>query len=165
VRLLFDIQIVLSALIGSALLGAVARGLIADPVSKIIPTLLMLGASTGAIADWVLIYRYSDADVYADPASVSRVKDKSAMWTVSDSPKDKDFLGALYRSVRTQMEYDCARMTTLHVKSIYYKGQMGQGEPSGTVPPAGGYFLGFQVIPLLPDTPDEVAWKIACGRQ
>ena len=113
----------------------------------------------------VLIYRYSDADVYADPASVSRVKDKSALWTVTDSRKDKDFMGAMYRSVRAQMEYDCARMTSLHVKSVYYKGQMGQGELSGTVPPAGGYFLGFPPLPLQPETPDEVAWKIACGRQ
>jgi hypothetical protein len=165
VRLLLDAQIVLWALIGSALLGAVARGLIADLANKIIPTLLMLAVSTGAIADWVLIYRYSDADVYADTASVSRVKEKSALWTVTDSRKDKDFLGTMYRSVRTQMEYDCARMTSLHVESRYYKGQMGQGEPSGTVPPAGGYFLGFSALPLQPDTPDEVAWKIACRRQ
>jgi hypothetical protein len=134
-------------------------------MKKIIPSLLIFSLSTCATADWVLIYRYSDADVYADPASVSRVKDKTAMWTVSDSRKDKDFLGTLYRSVRTQMEYDCARMTSLHVKSMYYKGQMGQGELGGTVPPAGGYFLGFQALPLQPDTPDEVAWKIACGGQ
>lgn len=134
-------------------------------MNNIIPLLLMTTFSTCAIADWVLIYRYSDADVYADPASVSRVKDKSALWTVIDSRKDKDFMGTMYRSVRTQMEYDCARMTSVHVKSMYYKGQMGQGELSGTVPPAGGYFLGFPPLPLQSETPDEVAWKIACGRQ
>lgn len=132
---------------------------------KIILSLLMAMVSMGAFAEWVMIFRYSDADVYADPASVSRVKDKSAMWSVSDSKKDGDFLGVRYRSVRTQMEYDCARMTSMHVKSMYYKGQMGQGELSGTVPPAGGYFLGFSALPLQPDTPDEIAWKIACGRQ
>jgi hypothetical protein len=132
---------------------------------KIILSLLMAMVSMGAFAEWVMIFRYSDADVYADPASVSRVKDKSAMWSVSDSKKDGDFLGVRYRSVKTLMEYDCARKTSLHVKSMYYKGQMGQGELSGTVPPAGGYFLGFSALPLLLDTPDEVAWKIACGRQ
>ena len=133
-------------------------------MKKIGPSLLLLAVSTCAIADWILIHRYSDADVYADPASVSRVKDKSALWTVTDSRKDKDFLGTMYRSVRTQVEYDCARKTSLHVKSMYYKGQMGQGELNGTVPPTGGYFLGFSALPLLRDTPDEVAWKIACGR-
>lgn len=132
---------------------------------KIILSLLMATVSMGAFAEWVLIFRYSDADVYADPASVSRVKDKSALWIVTDSRKDKDFLGTMYRSVRTQVEYDCARKTSLHVKSMYYKGQMGQGELSGTVPPAGGYFLGFSPLPLQPDTPDAVAWKIACGRR
>lgn len=134
-------------------------------MNKIILLLLMAMVSMYATADWVLIFRYSDADVYVDPASVSRVKDKPSMWNVTDSKKDGDFLGARYRSIRTLMEYDCARMTSLHVKSMYYKGQMGQGELSGTVPPAGGYFLGFSALPVLRDTPDEIAWKIACGRQ
>ena len=86
-------------------------------MNKIVLSLLMATVSTCAIADLMLIFRYSDADVHADPSTISRVKDKSAMWTVSDSRKDKDFLGAMYRSVRTRMEYDCARMTSLHVKS------------------------------------------------
>jgi hypothetical protein len=133
-------------------------------MNKIIPALLMATVSTCAIADLVLIFRYSDAAVYADSSTVSRVKDKVTMWSVTDSRKDKDFLGTMYRSVRTQMEYDCARMTSLHLKSMYYKGQMGQGELSGTVPPAGGYYLGFSALPLQPDTPEEVAWKIACAR-
>jgi len=132
---------------------------------KIILSLLMTSASMYATADWILIFRYSDADVYADISTVSRDKDKSSMWNVTDSKKDSDFLGIKYRSVKALMEYDCARMTSLHVKSIYYKGQMGQGELVGMVPPAGGYFLGFSVLPLLFDTPDQVAWKIACGRQ
>lgn len=133
-------------------------------MNKIILSLLMAMVSTCAIADLVLIFRYSDAAVYADSSTVSRVKDKVTMWSVTDSRKDKDFLGTMYRSVRTQMEYDCARMTSLHLKSMYYKGQMGQGELSGTVPPAGGYYLGFSALPLQPDTPEEVAWKIACAR-
>lgn len=134
-------------------------------MNRIILSLLMATLSTCACAEWVLIFRYSDADVYADPVSVSSVKDKATMWNVSDSKKDGDFLGSRYRSVKTLMEYDCARMTSLHVKSMYYKGQMGRGELIGTLPPAGGYFLGFSALPLLAETPDEIAWKIACGRQ
>lgn len=134
-------------------------------MNKIILSLLMTSVSMYAMADWVLIFRYSDADVYADLSTVSRDKDKSSMWNVTDSKKDSDFLGARYRSFKTLVEYDCVRMTSLVVKSMYYKGQMGQGEVSGTSPPAGGYFLGYSALPLLSDTPDEVAWKMACGRQ
>jgi hypothetical protein len=134
-------------------------------MKKMILRLLAAVLGTPAMADWVLIFKYSDTDVYADPASVSRVKDKATMWSLTDSRMDKDFLGVKYRSTMTLVEYDCARTTALDVKLMYYKGQMGQGELSGTSPPAGGYFLGYSPLPLQPDTPAEVAWKMACGRQ
>lgn len=127
--------------------------------------LLLSVMSACAHADWLLIFKYSDSDVYADPSSIEKVKDKATMWNVTDSRKDGDFMGTRYRSYKTLVEYDCAQMTSLTVKWLYYKGQMGQGELSGTVPPAGGYFLGYSPLPLRSDTPDEVAWKIACGRQ
>jgi hypothetical protein len=132
---------------------------------KMILSLLAAVLSTCAMADWVLIFKYSDADVYVNPASVERVKDKSTMWHLTDSRTDKDFLGVKYRSSTMLVEYDCARVTSREVKLMYYGGQMGQGEPSGTSPPAGGYFLGYPALPLRPDTPAEVAWKMACGRQ
>jgi hypothetical protein len=134
-------------------------------MKKMILSLLLAALSTHAMADWVLIFKYSDTDVYADPSTINRVKDKVTMWSVTDSRIDKDFLGVRYRSSVTAVEYDCTRMTALDVKSTYYKGQMGQGELSGTSPPAGGYFLGYPALPLQPDTPAEIAWKMACGRQ
>ncbi len=127
--------------------------------------LLLAAVSPCAMADWVLIFRYSDAAVYADPATVERVRDKATMWSVTDSRMDKDFLGVKYRSSMMLVEYDCARLTSREVKLMYYGGQMGRGEPSGTSPPAGGYFLGYPALPLQPDTPAQVAWEIACGRQ
>jgi hypothetical protein len=133
-------------------------------MKKVILSLLMATICTHAMADWVLIFKYSDADVYADPATVSRVKDKATMWNVTDSRIDGDFMGARYRSYKMLVEYDCTRMTALDVKSMYYKEQMGQGDLSGTVPPAGGYYLGYSPLPLQPDTPAQVAWKMACGR-
>jgi hypothetical protein len=134
-------------------------------MKPMILSLLMTALSTCAAADWVLIFRYSDADVYANPSTIDRVKDKSTMWNLTDSRKDKDFLGVRYRSSMTLFEYDCAQMTSREVKLMYYGGQMGQGELSGTSPPAGGYFLGYPALPLQPDTPAELAWKMACGRQ
>jgi hypothetical protein len=134
-------------------------------MKKTILPLLAAAVSTCAMADWVLIFKYSDADVYANPASVERVKDTSTMWNLTDSRKDKDFLGVKYRSSMMLVEYDCARMTAREVKLMYYGGQMGQGELSGTSPPAGGYFLGYPALPLQPGTPAELAWKMACRRQ
>lgn len=114
-------------------------------MKKIILSMLMTSTSMSATADWVLIFRYSDADVYADISTVSRDKDKSSMWNVTDSKKDSDFLGVRYRSVKALMESDCARMTSLHVKSIYYKGQMGQGELVGMVRESQGRSQGPEI--------------------
>ena len=41
-------------------------------MKKVIQPLLVVALSTPAMADWVLIFNYSDADVYANPASVER---------------------------------------------------------------------------------------------
>lgn len=62
-------------------------------MKKMILSLLMATICPHAMADWVLIYKYSDADVYADPATVSRTKDKATMWNVTDSKIDGDFMG------------------------------------------------------------------------
>lgn len=51
----------------------------------------MTSTSMSATADWVLIFRYSDADVYADSSTVSRDKDKSPMWNEIDSKKAGTF--------------------------------------------------------------------------
>jgi hypothetical protein len=133
-------------------------------MKNMILPLLLAAISTCAMADWLLIYKYSDADIYASPSTVERTRDKATMWNLSDSRKASDFLGSSYRSFATLVEYDCVRMTSLAVKWIYYKGQMGQGELSGTFPPI-GHYPGYSPLPLLSDTPDGVAWKIACGKQ
>ena len=39
-------------------------------MKKVILPLLLVALGTHAMADWVLIFKYSDADVYANPASV-----------------------------------------------------------------------------------------------
>jgi hypothetical protein len=75
---------------------------------------------------------------------------------------DKEALGSRYRSQKTLVEYDCARRTSFAVRWQYFRGQMGQGEPAGEYPPI-GYSPGYEPMPLLHDTPEAVAWGIACA--
>ncbi len=75
-------------------------------MKKVILPLLPVARGTHAMADWVLIFKYSDADVFADPSTVSRVKDKATMWSVTDSRMDRDVLGVRYRSSMALVEYE-----------------------------------------------------------
>jgi hypothetical protein len=105
--------------------------------------LLLAAVSPCATADWVLIFRYSDAAVYADPATVERVRDKATMWSVTDSRMDKDFLGVKYRSSMMLVEYDCARLTSREVKLMYYGGANGSGRAERHVAPGRRVFPGL----------------------
>ncbi len=63
--------------------------------------LLAAAISVPALADWVPVFRYSDAELYVAPSGIDRVKDKARIWTLTDATEDKEALGYRYHSQKT----------------------------------------------------------------
>lgn len=134
-------------------------------MKKAILTLLLATMSTGAMAEWVEIYVYTNANgtrFYANPSSTNRAGSRATMWTMMSSSTELKMDDVKYRSFQSMNEYDCAQRLVRNIETRYYSEPMGGGfrvqEPKRfrDYPSLG--------VEISTNTPAEKNWELACGK-
>jgi len=115
--------------------------------------------ATSIASGWVLVERFSNADVYADSSSISRTGDRVDMWSLVDyMTAVVDEQSDPYKSFLALSSYDC-RTSQIKVRSIRaYAQNMGRG---GQVIAYSDPSAGWSVV----TSQDLSRWKYACGKQ
>ena len=134
-------------------------------MKKTILTLLLAAMSTGAIAEWVETFVFTNdksTKFYANPSSINRAGSKATMWTMMSSSTELKMDDVKYRSFQSMNEYDCAQRLVRNIETRYYSEPMGGGfrvqEPERF---RGNSPFGFD---LSTNTPADKSWELACGR-
>ncbi|MGA8148779.1 MAG: surface-adhesin E family protein, partial [Gallionellaceae bacterium] len=89
------------------------------------------------MAQWIEVGSSADAvvTVYADPATISKVDNKTKMWDLGDFKTAQDSgVGTQFMSIKGQSEYDCKEEQYRTLYSSYFSGNMGKGEIIGAYP-------------------------------
>lgn len=115
--------------------------------------------ATSIASGWMLVERFSNADVYADSSSISRTGDRVDMWSLVDHKTAVvDEQSDPYKSLVALSSYDCST-SQIKVRGFRaYAQNMGQG---GQVMAYSDPFSGWSVV----TSQDVSRWKYACGKQ
>lgn len=108
---------------------------------------------------WMLVERFSNADVYADSSSIRRTGDRVDMWSLVDHKTAVvDELSDPYMSFVALSSYDC-RTSQIKVRGFRaYAQNMGRG---GQVVAYSDPSSGWSVV----TSQDVSRWKYACGKR
>ena len=138
-------------------------------MKKTILMLLLAAMSTGAMAEWVKIYKFPDGDaVYASPSSINRVGDKATMQVLSDGkllsvsyePNGASFQSTSFVAL---MEYDCDQLTAREMRNVHYSGRMGKG--ALVFDSLKGKPEGYLSLPVSVGTTTWAGWEVACFKK
>ncbi len=128
-------------------------------MKRILLAVLMLTANS-SWAGWVEVFRTNKATLYADHATIRRSGDKVKIWYLMDF-KTTEFDGRYsFLSSKEQREYDCKDERTRSLFSIYLSGHMGAGSLVYSEDGTPGNWK-----PIIPNSPSETLWKLACGKK
>jgi len=127
---------------------------------KAILMMILAVMSSSAMAEWVEI---SDNEtigvtVYVDPTTIRKKGNKVKLWQLYDYKTSRKLGTENYLSVKEQREFDCEEEQIQILYTIYYLGNMGEGESIRTY----GNLSGWR--PVAPETIDQVFLKHACGK-
>lgn len=138
--------------------GAKNRGL----QRKIILMLLMAVVSSSAVAEWVIVGTDKNSTIYANPATIHKTGSNVTMWILTDLEPAEVMYGTKIKSEKAQDEYDCKEKQVRVLLSSHYFDNMGRGEEL-----ASSNYQKYENEwrPVLPDTLEEVLFKIACGKK
>ncbi len=121
----------------------------------------MLAFAFSAVAAdtrWTLISGTGGADEYLDVSTVQRSGSTVTAWVMGDLKEARPFKGNSFRSLKTQMEFDCsaAKLRRRHV--TLYAGQMG----SGAVLESG--YVSNPWEPAVPQSVGATKLQLVCGK-
>jgi len=136
--------------------GRIARCMKA--LVKAILPLLLAAMSTSAMAEWMQVYGGETSDAYADVTTIRKKGKTVKMWDMIDLKQPQEVDGVLFQSVKSQSEYDCAKVRSRLLAVYYYALPMGTGEVvlSETKP--------SDWEPVLPGTRGVIMWNVVCSK-
>ena len=120
---------------------------------------LLMATCPHAAGEWVRVAESGGLTIYFDPETVSRTESTVKLLTMQDHAKPRATMrGWLYRSVKTENEFDCKQERMRSVHSVFHFGQMGGG-----MVVANEYSGGW--TPLAQDEASGSLWKLACAKK
>lgn len=117
--------------------------------------------SSSAVAEWALVGDDIEQGVktFVNKNNISKHGNMAKMWSAVDyeSPRSAD--GKEQRSTISLDEYDCQNEQYRTLAFYWYSRHRGEGELvySETIP--------GKMLPVVPNSVGETAWKIACGKE
>jgi len=111
-----------------------------------------------ANTNWVLVSGTGSANEYIDLSTIQRSGNLVTAWVLGDLADARPFKGRTFRSLKTQVEFDCAanRFRQIHVS--LYSGQMG----AGTVLESGVVSNPWE--PAVPQSVGQTKLRTVCQR-
>ena len=124
---------------------------------KVILMILLVFASSSAMAEWVKVSEDKLVTAYADPTTIRKLGDKVKMWALWDYSTAQEGDSKPYMSVRIQNEYNCKEETHRQIFATVFTDNMARGNEIASQG-------GREWKPVAPRTHDEALWKFACGK-
>lgn len=116
-------------------------------------------ASGSAVADWVSIGDQGVAEIFVDKTTITRVGDTAKMWQLQELKTARTAAGATYISLKQLDEYDCKDPRTRGVEIAAFPKPMAEGTAVASQKGSGTW------AKVVPDSTNEMLWKIACAKQ
>jgi len=117
--------------------------------------------SSSAAAEWALVGDDIEQGVktYINKNTISKNGNMAKMWSVVGYESPRSVAGKDQLSTKSLDEYDCQNEQYRTLAFYWYSHHKGDGELlySETVP--------GKMLPIVPNSVGEIAWKIACGRE
>lgn len=138
-------------------------------MTKVILMLILVGVSTNAMAEWVLLEVHADSAnnksdksfvIYADPASIHKMGEKVKLWVLYDYRKPVTMFNKTFRSIKMQWEIDCKGEQYSIPYVLYTSLDMGKGEIVFDADTSGK-----KATPVVPDSFGESVFEYACGKK
>ena len=128
---------------------------------KAILMLLLLVASSSAVAEWVKVGGNKTVTIYAHPTTIRKTTvNKVKMWSLYDYNTAQEPAGSRpYMSMKFQDEYNCKEEQSRILYSITHSENMGGGRSL--------YSRKHDMIwtPISPGSIFHNLWKFACGQR
>lgn len=130
-------------------------------IKKLLVTTLLAIFSTGAMAEWNLLTKSDDSDIFLDPAFIKKQGSNVLAWdlqnyyTLQKRPDGKQYLSQVKKIL-----YDCKNETQNILAIFYYTEQMGTGFITK--------YVEFNIISPSALPPNSVGLKVlktACGSE
>jgi hypothetical protein len=121
-------------------------------------SLLLAAMSTGAMAEWVQVYGGETSDAYADLTTLRKKGNTVKIWDMVDLKQPQVADGILFHSVKSQSEYDCAKVRSRLLAVYYYSLPMGTGELVLSEPNPSDW------EPVIPGTRGVIMWNVVCSK-
>ncbi len=119
----------------------------------------LAAVSGSAAAEWVSIGDQGPAEVFVDKTTITRSGDTAKMWSLQELKTPGSAGGAAYVSLKRQDEFDCKDPRTRGVEIAAYPQPKGEGKAVASEKGSGAW------AKVVPDSTNEVLWKIACGKE
>ncbi len=131
-------------------------------MKRLLLILLLAVVSSSVMAEWVEVgvNDFIGSTFYADTGTISKSGNKVKMWVMYDYKTahdvGEDF--GKYMSTKSHNEYDCKETKVRVTYQARFSKNMGKGKKEVETS------ANFEWYSVVPDTHDELLWKIACGK-
>ena len=119
--------------------------------------LLKLSLAQGN-TNWILVSGTGSANEYIDMSTIQRNGNVVTAWVLGDLAEPRPFKGKTFRSLKTQVEFDCAANRFRQINASLYSGQMG----AGTVLESGSVSNPWE--PAVPQSVGQTKLRAVCQR-
>lgn len=99
---------------------------------RFLPLGLLVLAIAPAWAGWQIVGSNAESNLFADNGPARREGDKVRMWDMIDYRELQERDGVSFRSMKVEVEYDCAARRFRNLSANLYPGRMADGEPVAT---------------------------------
>jgi hypothetical protein len=131
-------------------------------MKKLLLAILLTIFSTSTLAEWTQVGETAGGEfsINVNLKSIRKKKGIVKMWVLKDykAPQNND--ATPYLSSANQVEYNCNNETTQILAITSFSENLGNGIPTYS----GSGRIGLPE-PILPDSVDELLWKIACNKK
>jgi hypothetical protein len=119
---------------------------------------LAIFSGGASAADWTLIRddTKTGEKTYVDKSIVVRTGSLARMWSLTNYQRPKGVAGRKHLSEKTLVEYDCKTRESRKIEFSWYSRHDGEGELVYKNPDFG------TMLPVIPNSAADTAWKIAC---
>jgi hypothetical protein len=112
-------------------------------------------------ADWTLIRddTKTGEKTYVDKGSLATMGTLARMWSLINYQRPKGVAGRKHLSEKALIEYDCKTRESRKIEFSWYSRHDGEGELVYKDPDFG------TMLPVIANSAEEAAWKIACEQK
>lgn len=128
-------------------------------MSKLLLNLVLVFASTSAMAEWAAVGTNDEFTQYVDFATIRQTVNRVKMWDLVDYKTGQKLFENIYLSVKERYEYDCLEDKYRHLNLSFFGGNMGNGEVVLSTGEPDRW------MHVEPGTMADIKWKIACGKE